>query len=302
MFAPCLLLLFILGSINADEAPLRCDFNDTLCGWRNDESADVQWNFYNVSVGIYAFFDDDAYRTARLVSPIYDYVLVEDGCFHLECSHDGYDIKLRVYQVPVSIGVNGLLASTEEIKRKYIIHETAYNGNALIPMHLNPVSMFLPGYAEKFQIVIEASASELTFVCLEKYEIFRGKKCVEAANASVTPPPVNRNEDLQTVTTTEPSSTTTEDLSSTTEDLPSTTKDLPSTTEDLPSTTEDLPSTTPLPPTTTTQSATTAATVPMTTAPPPITMVFPAMGQLSWLNGTQPKVIEWTYTYRQYYK
>ncbi|XP_052745156.1 mucin-7 [Bicyclus anynana] len=311
---------------------------------------------------IYAYLEPNG-SVARLVSPIYDHGLVENGCFYLDYSHKAYDIKLRVYQVPVSIGVNGLLASTEEIKRKYIIHE-AEHAHVYRDLHLYPVSMFHPGYPEKFQIVIEASGG--TSVYIEKYKIFRGMTCIKAGNTSYSPPPgttliyyVNRNKDLQTVTTTEMTSTTTEDLPPTTSSPPTTQSATtaatvpvttvsptteasqlssaePPTTPSPPTTTTQSattagtvpvttvsptteasqlssaePPTTPSPPTTTTQSATTAATVPVTTvsptavpppssAPPPITMVFPAMGQLCGLNGTQPKVVEWTY--RVYYK
>ncbi|XP_052745393.1 uncharacterized protein LOC112049599 [Bicyclus anynana] len=270
MFAPCVLLLFILGSINADEAPLRCDFiNNTLCGWSNDENVRHDWKFNGYdSKGMYTAL---LQQTSRLISPIYDHGLVENGCFSLEYGFYTGDTVLRVYQVPVSLGVTGLFTTTEEQKRKYIIHESKHV-IGFGTHHLYPVAMFHPGYAENFQIVIEVS-SEMGVISIDKVEIFRGRECTEAANTIDNPPPgstqiyyVNRNKDLQT-TTTEPSSTTTEPSSTTTTS----------------------------PPTTTTQSATTAATVPVTTvsptavpppssAPPPITMVFPAMGQLYGLN------------------
>ncbi|XP_052746970.1 uncharacterized protein LOC128199835 [Bicyclus anynana] len=213
MFAPCL-LLFILGTINADEAPLHCDFDHTLCGWWNDENAGAEWtNHLNVK-GIFANIVHGR-NMARLISPIYDHGLVEDGCLYLDCGFYISDIAFRVYQVPVSLGVTGLFTSTEEIKRKYIIHEAErVNVTSISTVYLYPVSMFHPGYTENFQIVIEASC-EKGIVFINEAEIFRGRKCIEAANASVTPPPgttqvyfENRNNNLQTVTTS-PNTTTT---------------------------------------------------------------------------------------------
>ncbi|XP_052745257.1 uncharacterized protein LOC112049585 isoform X2 [Bicyclus anynana] len=185
---PCLLLFFILGSINADEAPLKCDFNRKNCSWWTDESAGGKW-VYHDDKGILAFFHFNKAGEANLISPIYDHGLVEDGCFTLEY---GFFIELnailatvRVYQVPVSLGVTKLLTSTEEIKRKYIIHELE-SVNVINDTNLNPVSMFHPHYAEKFQIVIAYKQLDIVHFLISKFEILRGQKCIEAANAAVT--------------------------------------------------------------------------------------------------------------------
>ncbi|XP_052745258.1 uncharacterized protein LOC128199482 [Bicyclus anynana] len=220
MFAPCVLLLFILGSINADEALLSCDFNNTYCGWWNDENVGGEWEFKSDEEGADAKdivlynVRNDVYKTARLISPIYDRSLVEGGCFKLRFGHYlRHNIILKVYQVPESLGVTALFSSPEEQKRKYIIfHESPTPTVQRTELVFDARSMFL-GYPENFQIVIEGE-NWWGLTSIQQYDILRGKECIEAIRHTYIKKGTtqiyfeNRNNNLQTVTTS-PITTTT---------------------------------------------------------------------------------------------
>ncbi|XP_039761263.1 uncharacterized protein LOC120634600 [Pararge aegeria] len=189
MFAPCLLLILFIATLNADES-LRCDFtNGSFCGWSNDPQA-TEDNIWSASQ--YNFIKTSLYNViepARLLSPMYDRALEETGCFSLRFTMSvDQNLKfptLRIYQRPEYIDLEKFIQYNEEAKKKYLLFEIKAN---LDKFFFNAVPS-LGKFDDNFQIIIEGnSASYYAYLAIDNVAILQGTDCASAVSSARFPP------------------------------------------------------------------------------------------------------------------
>ncbi|XP_038219249.1 MAM and LDL-receptor class A domain-containing protein 1-like [Zerene cesonia] len=197
--------------VDSSQPPqLSCDFESPdLCGWKQDELHDFDWKRLNKrtpssflftgpsfdhTLGIgrdgYYMYIESTSRvendTARLISPIFDNSLTDDGCFSFYYHMFGKTCGgLRVYQKPENVDMQTMLSS--ENREKYILFEKWGN---LGDVWFDEVAK-LKNFSDNFQIIIEGvrGSSFTSDIAIDDVAILQGSNCSEAASKAVTPSP-----------------------------------------------------------------------------------------------------------------
>ncbi|XP_052745392.1 uncharacterized protein LOC128199499 [Bicyclus anynana] len=231
MVVQCLVVLFVCAMFNAIDRTtsttknpppttvtaqqplglndsLSCDFNNNFCGWKNDPQATDEWHRDESGV-LYAYLVVE--NTAlRLLSPIYDRILAETGCFSSSfIIQTGLGYTIRIYQKPVNVALTELLQNNNIGKKEYILFEAkATTGH--YDAHINPVTA-LKKFDDDFQIIIEVTCNKFFVIPrIDKVAILQGSNCT-AVDMTATTPSTDTFEAyyIHTVTTTTLPPTTT---------------------------------------------------------------------------------------------
>ncbi|CAH2243704.1 jg8764 [Pararge aegeria aegeria] len=190
---------------------LSCDFEDSLCGWTQDDLHDFDWKRLNHKTpssflstgpsfdhtlgprasGYYMYIESTSRLendTARFVSPVYDKTLADNGCFSFFYHMYGRTCGgLRVYQKPDNLPLEPLVQFDAETKKEYILFEKWGN---LGDVWYSSVST-LRQFDDNFQIIIEGirGSSYTSDIAIDDVSILQGGNCTAAINAASTPSP-----------------------------------------------------------------------------------------------------------------
>ncbi|XP_069362429.1 uncharacterized protein [Maniola hyperantus] len=171
---------------------LSCDFEYwELCGWKNDEAATGEWQSevddYEDEVQVYFYLfwspwgSDDG--SVRLVSPLYSRALERDGCFtfYYRIRSQNSSIGIRVYQKPDSISLEGLVASSDDVKKEYLLFENFQEQRIWYHKELT-----LKQFDSNFQIIIEGRVYKRDMPSLEidDVAIGQGSNCIEKISST----------------------------------------------------------------------------------------------------------------------